>query len=98
MPPKWPITAREADAIEAALRVVPQDVPAIALRFKRSEGTIRKLGESRGVCKRKHRNATSCGSSIRTNANENSVLNQDTNRFPVDMSGKTLGDQSIAGA
>lgn len=37
------ITAREADAIEAAILASPNQIDAIAARFRRSANTIRRL-------------------------------------------------------
>lgn len=43
------ITAKEADAIEAALRADPNDLHGIAQRFERSVGTIWRIGQRRHI-------------------------------------------------
>ena len=43
------ITARESDAIVAALRADPNAIEEIATRFNRSPGTIDKIRERHGI-------------------------------------------------
>lgn len=82
-----PIRAAEADAIEAAIRESRDDFEAIAARFGRTETTIRKIGEKRGILARRCSSSTSTGASgspsrCRTEFTENRGLSPFSNNSP----------------
>ena len=83
------ITAREADAIEAALRADPAGIPEIAAAFNRSENTIRRIGERRGISRR---------SSTSTNANSQGAEIKGLSAKMVGIKPNYFGETESTGA